>query len=544
MYRLDGAESRFNTRCLFLAIPALSTNSLVVACDEVNELLDTGQQSGLEVRIGPHASQDPRPCAGDIGLRLVRPAQRRNDAVLPGLPSGDDGPPLEAEPFGPHRLPYVDIRVAEDPHIWRVAAHCPCLLNQPGLLGARHEVVDQNPEAPTRFRPEVGDDRSQIIDAVKHLDHDALDPQVVAPDPLDELCVVLAFDEDARSAGDPRSGARDRPRSAGGPRRRGPRLLGGRAGCCRGWGQDDRGAVQEKPGPQREALTAPVAVLQVDDLHTSGLLNSDNRPTPAGLDIFDDEPQFGLYLAAASIPGHAPVTGKDVGAVSVVHGGIVDLALDKAECQRAVGDTGMHRMHQTRPIDGTGGGRMPDERRLAVLDAIVQDYVKTSEPVGSKALLERHRLGVSAATVRNDMAALEDEGLISAPHTSAGRIPTDAGYRMFVDRLSELKPMTGPERTAISTFLRGAVDLDDVVDRTVRLLASLTHQVAVMQYPSLTRSAVRHVELLPMGASRLMVVLILNTGRVEQRVIESSRDRKSTRLNSSHRPLSRMPSSA
>ena len=167
---------------------------------------------------------------------------------------------------------------------------------------------------------------------------------------------------------------------------------------------------------------------------------------------------------------------------------------------------------------------MPDERRLTVLRAIVQDYVRTSEPVGSKALLERHRLGVSAATVRNDMASLEEEGLISAPHTSAGRVPTDAGYRVFVDRLAELKPMSGPERTAISTFLEGAVDLDDVVDRTVRLLASLTHQVAVMQYPSLTRSSVRHVELVPMGANRLMVVLILNTGRVEQRVIESSRN--------------------
>jgi heat-inducible transcriptional repressor len=167
---------------------------------------------------------------------------------------------------------------------------------------------------------------------------------------------------------------------------------------------------------------------------------------------------------------------------------------------------------------------MIDERKLAVLRAIVQDYVQTSEPVGSKALLERHRLGVSAATVRNDMAALEEEGLISAPHTSAGRVPTDAGYRMFVDRLSELKPLSVAELTAISTFLRGAVDLDDVVDRTVRLLASLTHQVAVMQYPSLTRSSVRHFELLPMGAHRLMVVLILDTGRVEQRVIESSRD--------------------
>ena len=163
---------------------------------------------------------------------------------------------------------------------------------------------------------------------------------------------------------------------------------------------------------------------------------------------------------------------------------------------------------------------MSEERRMAVLRAIVQDYVQTSEPVGSKALLERHQLGVSAATVRNDMAALEDEGLIAAPHTSAGRIPTDAGYRLFVDRLSAVKPLSRAERSAIAEFLQGALDLDDVVDRTVRILASLTHQVAVMQYPSLTRSSVRHVELVPMGANRVLVVLIVNTGRVEQRVIE------------------------
>jgi heat-inducible transcriptional repressor len=167
---------------------------------------------------------------------------------------------------------------------------------------------------------------------------------------------------------------------------------------------------------------------------------------------------------------------------------------------------------------------MSDERRLAVLRAIVQDYVETSEPVGSKALLDRHQLGVSAATIRNDMAALEEEGLIAAPHTSAGRIPTDAGYRLFVDRLSAIKPMSPPERRAVAHFLDGAVDLDDIVDRTVRLLASLTHQVAVVQYPSLTRSTVRHIELVPIGSDRLLVVLILNTGRVEQRVIETSTD--------------------
>src|SRR3954453_14232148 len=167
---------------------------------------------------------------------------------------------------------------------------------------------------------------------------------------------------------------------------------------------------------------------------------------------------------------------------------------------------------------------MSDERRLAVLRAIVEDYVQTREPVGSKALVERHQLGVSSATIRNDMAVLEDEGLIAQPHTSAGRVPTDAGYRVFVDRLTAVKPMSAAERQAIASFLSGAVDLDDVVDRTVRLLASLTQQVAVVQYPSLSRSTVRHVELVPIGGGRLLVVLIAGTGRVEQRVIDLSHD--------------------
>ncbi|MDO5630144.1 MAG: heat-inducible transcriptional repressor HrcA [Mobilicoccus sp.] len=167
---------------------------------------------------------------------------------------------------------------------------------------------------------------------------------------------------------------------------------------------------------------------------------------------------------------------------------------------------------------------MSEERRLVVLRAIVQDYVSTSEPVASKALLDRHALGVSAATIRNDMAALEEAGLITAPHTSAGRIPTDAGYRLFVDRLSEVRPLSAAQRAAIGQFLEGAVDLDDVVDRTVRLLASITRQVAMVQYPSLTRSRVQHIELVPIATGRLMVVLILTTGRVEQRIVPIEAD--------------------
>ena len=161
-----------------------------------------------------------------------------------------------------------------------------------------------------------------------------------------------------------------------------------------------------------------------------------------------------------------------------------------------------------------------DERRLQVLRAIVQDYVSTNDPVGSKALAERHDLGVSPATIRNDMAVLEEQGYIAQPHTSAGRVPTDKGYRLFVDRLSAVKPLSAAERKAIEKFLDGAVDLHDVLGRTVRLLAQLTRQVAVVQYPTLSRSAVRHLEVVQVAGSRLLLVLITDTGRVEQRVVE------------------------
>ncbi|WP_435300338.1 heat-inducible transcriptional repressor HrcA [Timonella sp. A28] len=161
-----------------------------------------------------------------------------------------------------------------------------------------------------------------------------------------------------------------------------------------------------------------------------------------------------------------------------------------------------------------------DQRRLEVLRAIVEDYVSTREPVGSKMIATRRGLGVSSATIRNDMAALEEAGLIAQPHTSAGRVPTDLGYRVFVDRLSEVKPLSSAERTAIRLFLDRAVDLDDVVHRAGRLLAQITGQVAVVQYPSMSRSTVRHLELVQLHATRLLVVVITDTGRVEQRNVE------------------------
>ena len=163
-------------------------------------------------------------------------------------------------------------------------------------------------------------------------------------------------------------------------------------------------------------------------------------------------------------------------------------------------------------------------RRLEILRAIVDEYVATQEPVGSKSIADRHGLGISPATIRNEMAVLEEEGLITQPHTSAGRIPTDQGYRVFVDKLATVKPLSSAERRAIETFLEGALDLDDVVMRTVRLLADVTKQVAVVQYPSMVKSRVRHIELVSLAPSRLMMVLITDAGRIEQRVIELTQD--------------------
>ena len=162
---------------------------------------------------------------------------------------------------------------------------------------------------------------------------------------------------------------------------------------------------------------------------------------------------------------------------------------------------------------------MADDRRLKVLSAIVTDYVRTREPVGSRALVERYRLGVSPATIRNDMAALEDEGYIHQPHTSAGRVPTEKGYRLFVDEVARVKPLSAPERRAITALLSGAVDLEQVVARTVRALAQLTGQLAVVEYPSLRRTALRHLELVALGPTRVLLVIITDTGRVEQRTV-------------------------
>ena len=161
---------------------------------------------------------------------------------------------------------------------------------------------------------------------------------------------------------------------------------------------------------------------------------------------------------------------------------------------------------------------MVTERGLEVLRAIVQDYVATHEPVGSKSIVERHAFGVSAATIRNDMALLEDEDLIVAPHTSSGRVPTDKGYRLFVNHLAQVRPLSTGQRNAIETFLADPADLDDLMARTVRVLTQLTGQVALAQYPSFARASITHIELVALAPNRMLVVLVTDAGGVSQRI--------------------------
>ena len=136
-----------------------------------------------------------------------------------------------------------------------------------------------------------------------------------------------------------------------------------------------------------------------------------------------------------------------------------------------------------------------EERRVAVLRAIVADFVATNEPVGSKALVDRHNLGVSSATVRNDMAALEEEGYIAQPHTSAGRIPTEKGYRFFVDNLGQPANLRRNDAVQVRSFFEQAHgELEQMLQDTSRLLGDLTTYAGVVVGPTPSEATVRSVQ--------------------------------------------------
>ena len=173
---------------------------------------------------------------------------------------------------------------------------------------------------------------------------------------------------------------------------------------------------------------------------------------------------------------------------------------------------------------------MISERNTAVLRSIIEDFILTNEPVSSKALLERHQFGVSSATIRNDMAVLEEEGYIQAPHTSSGRVPTDKGYRVFVDQMinaevtAELKKNLVELNRLFSKTLDQLTDLDEKLHTSAQLLAKATGEAAVVQYPNLQSTFVRSIEFVKVTENRVLVLLITQADRIAQHIVHLSND--------------------
>jgi heat-inducible transcriptional repressor len=162
-----------------------------------------------------------------------------------------------------------------------------------------------------------------------------------------------------------------------------------------------------------------------------------------------------------------------------------------------------------------------DKRKAFILATVVYEYINTAEPVGSVTLTQKYNLGVSSATIRNEMAELEAGGYLVQPHTSAGRIPSDSGYRTYVDRLMAPEPLAETDARRIrDQFREASRELDEVIDQATRLLSGLSHNVALAIAPSRDTHAFKHVQLLWLSARTSLIVIVTSMGVAAQELVE------------------------
>jgi heat-inducible transcriptional repressor len=164
---------------------------------------------------------------------------------------------------------------------------------------------------------------------------------------------------------------------------------------------------------------------------------------------------------------------------------------------------------------------MLDDRKTAILSAVVQEYIATAQPVGSSHIAQASGIGVSSATVRNEMAVLEQEGFLTQPHTSAGRVPTDKGYRFFVDHLASPGRVDAVTSKQVGDFFAAAHGrLEEMLHQTSDLLTRLTHNAAVVLGPKTEAAVIRSAQIVRLSSNAATVVLVLGNGRVENEVLE------------------------
>ena len=161
-----------------------------------------------------------------------------------------------------------------------------------------------------------------------------------------------------------------------------------------------------------------------------------------------------------------------------------------------------------------------NDRKTKILEAIVMDYIKTAEPIGSRTIAKKYDFGISSATIRNEMSDLEDMGLIIQPHASAGRVPSDMGYRLYVDSLMRHRPLTDEETMYLQRMIMSNIHhVDYLMQETAKAIASLTRYATVVSEPREKKTAIKHVQLMPMDDRSILVIWVTDTKAVKNKTV-------------------------
>jgi len=157
-----------------------------------------------------------------------------------------------------------------------------------------------------------------------------------------------------------------------------------------------------------------------------------------------------------------------------------------------------------------------DERKRFILKAIIDDYIQSAEPIGSRTIARKYDIGVGPATIRNEMADLEEMGYLEQPYTSSGRVPSDKGYRFYVDFLMTNKELTKKEVSSVSSVFKKKInEIEDIIEQATKLLSDMTNYTSVVLGPQLKKSTLKHMQILQIDKRKALVVVVTNTGLVE-----------------------------
>lgn len=170
---------------------------------------------------------------------------------------------------------------------------------------------------------------------------------------------------------------------------------------------------------------------------------------------------------------------------------------------------------------------MLDARKCKILEIVTDAYIKTAQPVGSRTIAKKYNLGISPATIRNEMSDLEESGYLEQPHTSAGRIPSDKGYRFYVDSIMRVRKLSEAEERRIrQEYASRAVELESIIRTTARLLSQLSQQASIVVGPVRSKTIFRAIQLLPLDEAKVLAVIITDAGLVEHRIMEAPQNLK------------------